>query len=324
MFFIFFAFIRWIKCEEHFLGVFSNIVWKLETSESKLYYQILGELPYPNDLNSSRIKASPPEKESRENLLYKQSYYEELLMNYFRLHSNLRADYSTWIDAHKHFETQASKDGKLVTQLDQDPVETIFSFICSQNNHITRISSLVEKLCTLYGQKICSLNNKEYYNFPSLEALSEDENMETKLRQLGFGYRAKYIENATKEILRNGGLVWLNNLYQMNYTEAHEELMKLPGIGMKVADCICLMSLNFLEAIPVDTHIIQIAQHYVPEMNKKIKSMNVKLYRKIGDAFREVYGEKAGWAQTVLFCKELSRFIDENKDKPHQKKKKLS
>lgn len=79
------------------------------------------------------------------------------------------------------------------------------------------------------------------------------------------------------------------------------------------------MSFNFLEAIPVDTHIIQIASHYVPEISSKMKSMNLTTYRKIGDAFRKVYGDKAGMAQTVLFCKELEKFKE---DKPNKRMKK--
>ncbi|KAG4074397.1 hypothetical protein HA402_000376 [Bradysia odoriphaga] len=66
-----------------------------------------------------------------------------------------------------------------------------------------------------------------------------------------------------------------------------------------VADCFCLMSLNHLEAIPVDTHVYQSAKlHYLPEL-KDAKSVTAKVYNEIGDKFREVYGDLAGWAQTV-------------------------
>ena len=259
-----------------------------------------------------------PKKTSKGKLLYEQKYYEQLLTKYFRLDSNLDGDYTLWIEAHKHFESRTSKDQSFITQLDQEIVETLFSFICSQNNHISRISSLVEKLCSNYGELICSIDGRSFYNFPSLEMLSKDVEMETKLRNLGFGYRAKYIAKAASDILNKGGVKWLDSLTKLSYPEAHEELIKLPGIGPKVGDCICLMALNFLEAVPVDTHIIQVAQHYIPEVTK-VKSMKLKLYRKIGDTFRSVYGSKAGVAQTVLFCKELSMF---NEDEHVVKKKK--
>lgn len=68
------------------------------------------------------------------------------------------------------------------------------------------------------------------------------------------------------------------------------------------------MSLNHLEAIPVDTHVLKIAlEHYLPK-GRKIKSMTPKLYNEIGDAFRDVYGPLSGWAQTVLFCADLAKF----------------
>jgi N-glycosylase/DNA lyase len=68
----------------------------------------------------------------------------------------------------------------------------------------------------------------------------------------------------------------------MSYENAKKELMKMPGIGAKVADCICLMSLNHLNAIPVDTHVFQIAvNNYLPQL-KKHKSLNDRAYRQIG------------------------------------------
>lgn len=86
---------------------------------------------------------------------------------------------------------------------------------------------------------------------------------------------------------------------------------------MKVADCICLMSLNHLQAIPVDTHVYQIAAaNYIPQL-KKVKSITPRIYGEIGDKFREVYGPLAGWAQTVylltlkiqyLFMPTISKF----------------
>lgn len=62
------------------------------------------------------------------------------------------------------------------------------------------------------------------------------------------------------------------------------------------------MSLNHLEAIPVDTHVFQIAtKHYLPAIKvSKAKTVTSKIYSEIGDHFREVYGPLAGWAQTVM------------------------
>lgn len=87
------------------------------------------------------------------------------------------------------------------------------------------------------------------------------------------------------------------------------------------------MSLNHLEAIPVDTHVLKIAvEHYLPKGRPQVKSMTARLYAEIGDVFRDVYGPKAGWAQTVLFCADLTKFKESETtngcSKPKKKKTK--
>lgn len=66
------------------------------------------------------------------------------------------------------------------------------------------------------------------------------------------------------------------------------------------------MSLGHLEAIPVDTHIYQIAARlYLPEL-KKQKTVTDKIYNEIGEHFRSLYGPLAGWAHTVsIFFNQL-------------------
>lgn len=239
--------------------------------------------------------------------LYVDSYYEALLKSYFRLDVNLEKHYNTWIKAHSHFESNAVQF-YAVRMLDQDPVENLFSFICSQNNNISRISQLVEKICSNWGEKIGEFEGVTYHAFPNVAALSVPT-VEGKLRELSFGYRAKYIQKSAEEITAKGELAWFENLQTLDYKKAHNELISLTGIGPKVADCICLMSLNHLQAIPVDTHVFQIAKHYLPHISSA-KSVTGKMYTEIGDKFREIYGPLAGWAQTILFCADLRQFKD--------------
>ncbi|XP_053658250.1 N-glycosylase/DNA lyase [Anopheles marshallii] len=335
------------QIENEFIGVFANIVWILRQTERELQYRIVGEQSYPNGANKDVTKSSsvhepsttvsnlaqvrlkvvePVEYGTGEGLLYPVSYYEQLLRVYFRLDVDLEQHYQQWIKCHEHFANSATKF-YAVRQLDQDPVENLFCFICSQNNHISRISDMVEKLCRNYGEKICEYEGTCYYNFPSVSALA-DATVEEKLRELGFGYRAKYIQRSADKILHLGDLDWFRQLCQLDYKAAHKELLSLPGIGPKVADCICLMSLGHLQAIPVDTHVFQLAKHYLPTL---AKSQNVtdRQYVTVADKFREIYGEYAGWAQTVLFCSDLRQFRQrtdaegqENSDKPRKKQKK--
>lgn len=238
-----------------------------------------------------------------------------MLDSYFRLSVDLDKYYAEWKESHQHFASNVSEKYQNIRQLDIDPLENLFSFICSQNNNISRISSLVNKLCINYGEKICEVEGQDFYAFPDLSSLAK-EGVEENLRILGFGYRAKYIQKSAEEILAKGGLKWFQEVRDMSYEAAHAELISLTGIGPKVADCICLMSLNKMSAVPVDTHIIQIAKHYLPEV-ANIKSMTPTVYKKIGNEFRKVYGDYSGWAQTVLFCTELTGF----KEKPEVKQK---
>jgi N-glycosylase/DNA lyase len=193
--------------------------------------------------------------------------------------------------------------------------------VLTEQESIHRISQLVEKVCTKYGQQICQFQDVDYYNFPEIAAL-QHSHIEQELRAASFGYRAKYIQKCSEEITTKGGLTWFEQLQAMDYKQAHAELVSLTGIGPKVADCICLMSLNHLQAIPVDTHVFQIAQHYLPHLSK-LKTVTGKAYTEIGDKFREIYGQRAGWAQTVLFCADLRQFRDKkNEAVPAKRQKK--
>ncbi|GAB0092957.1 N-glycosylase/DNA lyase [Sergentomyia squamirostris] len=289
---------------EEYLGVMGNILWLLRQTDTQLLYKIYGELPYTS---VRRLKISCPDRDKTGNdLLYPVEYYENLLKSYFRLNINLEEYYSNWCDAHNHFKSTA-KDFIGIRVLNQDPVENLFSFICSQNNHISRISSMVEKLCMKYGEKICDFRDSAYYAFPDVEALA-GKSVEADLRENGFGYRAKFIQKSAQQIVEKGGLEWFGELEKKEYKEAREELMSLTGIGPKVSDCICLMSLDHLQAIPVDTHVYQIAGAFYLKKLPKTKSVTTRVYMEIGDELRRIYGPFAGWAQTVLFCSDLRQF----------------
>lgn len=104
-----------------------------------------------------------------------------------------------------------------------------------------------------YGPKLGELNGIEYYDFPPPGKLAA-AGVEQKLRDLGFGYRAKYIATTARVIAHEKSLEWLHGLRKEPYKVAHEALLELSGVGPKVADCVCLMSMDKAEAVPVDTH----------------------------------------------------------------------
>lgn len=227
--------------------------------------------------------------------------------------------------------------------LRQDPVECLFQFICSSNNHISRIHGMVDKMCGWYGTPLLlggsapapgqavargasgpgaavqsvgikledgadasvdatvtavaaatplargkaaagksavkteaspstpggaaakpgvkspASSAEGWYAFPTLQQLSAAT--EQQLRDGGFGYRAKYITGTAAQLLAKpgGGEAWLMALRAKPCEEAVEALCELPGIGPKVAACVALFSLDKHDAIPVDTHVWQIA-----------------------------------------------------------------
>ncbi|XP_044745866.1 N-glycosylase/DNA lyase [Coccinella septempunctata] len=288
---------RWSKHlednQECWIGVFKKRVWILKQNETEILYKVF------------ETKCGFEKKEIEE----RNELYNNILKDYFQLNLSLREYYQQWSEADPIFK-KAAQQFYGIRILNQDVTENIFSFICSSNNNISRISSMVNKLAKFYGDKICEINGETYYSFPDVENLTQP-GVEAKLRENGFGYRAKYITKSAEMIKEKGGEMWLEKLKGMDYEEAKESLMTLTGIGAKVADCICLMSLGHLGALPVDTHVYQIAaKFYMPHIRNK-KTVTKKMYDEIGDHFRKLYGPLAGWAHTVLFCADLKKFQGE-------------
>lgn len=233
----------------------------------------------------------------------KEELVRSALRDYFRLDDDLAAYYEQWCND-RHFKEMA-KGYPGIRLLRQDPVETLFAFICSQNNAIPRITKMVQHLKTAYGPAVGQYQCHQVHAFPPLSKLAA-EGVEQELRTAGFGYRAKYIQQAARRILDSG--MDLLNLRTEPYPSVHEALLEVPGVGPKVADCIALMSLDQLEAVPIDTHIWQVAcKHYrfkgLPALNGKTKaSMTKTVYKALGEGFREVFPRHAGWAHLILFA----------------------
>jgi len=171
----------------------------------------------------------------------------------------------------------------------QDPWETTISFIISANNHIRNIKNTIENMCRTYGKPITFKGNT-YYTFPSpetLAALSEEELMLTKC-----GYRAKFIIETAKVIA--GGKVNIYDFYDKPAKDIRMQLVTLPGVGRKVADCIMLYSMRKFDAFPIDVWIQRILQHMY--FNGKKVSLT-KLQKFAEDRF----GEIAGFVQQYLY-----------------------
>ena len=110
---------------------------------------------------------------------------------------------------------------------------------------------MIQRISEWYGDKKETGEGHVYYAFPRAEQLVQVS--EEELRALKLGYRSKYLCNTAEMVAE--GTVNLEKIKEMSYDEAKKELLKLSGIGSKVADCICLFALHKLDAFPVDTHI---------------------------------------------------------------------
>ncbi|KAM9506223.1 N-glycosylase/DNA lyase isoform 2-T6 [Salvelinus alpinus] len=147
-------------------------------------------------------------------------------------------------------------------------------------------------------------------HFNSIAKIFTDNSVEACLRDLGFGYRARFLQQSARQILdSHGGPHWLQGLRSVPYLQARDALRTLPGVGPKVADCVCLMSLEKACVVPVDTHVWQIAKRdYSCAVGNGQKSLTDKVHRQIGDFFKQLWGPYAGWAHSVLFCSDLKKF----------------
>ena len=167
--------------------------------------------------------------------------------------------------------------------LKQDGFEMCISYIISQNNNVKRISKSIELLCKNRGTEIV-FNNNNYYLFPSYEQIKDitlDE-----LRSYGVGFRDKYI----KCFLDNYNT--MRDISLLNTNDALDELMKVKGIGMKVASCILLFGYSRFDVFPIDTWV----KHFIAE------KYNIKDNQKIISKFAsEKFGKYSGLAIQYMF-----------------------
>jgi len=189
--------------------------------------------------------------------------------------------------------------------LRQEPEECILSFVCSTANSVPRIAYSIGEFSKHYGDHLGDVVGHSYHTFPSAATLAEvDPSKLARLTSLGF--RAPNLVRVAQQICeRPPG--WAASLRTMSYREAHNELVALRGIGAKIADCVCLFSLDKTEAVPVDTHVWQLAKDlYFPDWPER-KSLTTSAYNTVVSAFTDRFGELAGYAQNFLFYDHFSK-----------------
>lgn len=159
--------------------------------------------------------------------------------------------------------------------LSQEPFEALITFIISQNNNIGRITGIVGRLCTHFGEEI----GDSSFAFPTaktLASLSEDD-----LIPIRAGFRHRYILDAARKI--DNCEIDLEALRIMPYEDARKTLMTIKGVGVKVADCVLLYGLHRLDGFPMDVWMKRAMKELFDDMNP------------------DVFGEYAGIAQQMIF-----------------------
>jgi N-glycosylase/DNA lyase len=182
----------------------------------------------------------------------------------------------------------ALKMGQGLRILYADFVETVISFIISANNNIKRIKKTVAGLCEKYG-KPRKFGEIIYRAFPTLEMLktiTADE-----WHKLGCGYRSPYLVKAVIEL----SIMDFNELNKLDNDKLYKQIIRLHGVGDKVARCIMLFAFHRMDIVPVDTRIMQRARQFIDTKNKTAKT--------VAEALQRYFGKYAGVAQQYIFDK---------------------
>lgn len=188
---------------------------------------------------------------------------EEEYRNIWHCFLDIDSNYKSIIETFKDDATlsEASAFSSGIRILKQDPWEALCSFIISQNNNIPRIKGIIENMSRTYGNEFTDYNGNKQYSFPTAKALCDAG--EDAIFALKTGFRAKYIYDAAAKVV--SGEINLCDIYNMNLDDAMQTLMKIKGVGPKVASCVLLFGFSKYDAFPIDVWVKKILANYYSE-----------------------------------------------------------
>lgn len=197
--------------------------------------------------NDDEITLHNCRKDDFENIWYE---YFDLATDYDRVKKELALLHPVLNEAQKY--------APGIRILNQEPWEALCSFIISQNNNIPRIKGIISRLCENFGEKLSDGN----YTFPTAERISYCS--VDDLAPLRSGFRAKYIIDAGKKVA--SGEIELTAVKKLSVCEARNELIKINGVGPKVADCTMLYGMGKKECFPLDVWMKRAMSILFPEL----------------------------------------------------------
>lgn len=236
------------------------------------------------------IRQYPVELVQRENCVEAVAT-SEMPSDQLRAYFDAGRDYETILDAWKKSDdlSHIVERWKGIRILRQPLQETILSFILSANNNIPRIQGMIERFCRQYGEPGTMLDGQPGFAFPN--DWSKITVSESELRELGFGYRAKYVAAAIEAF--QSGAYSEAAFSRLSREEQGERLLSLMGVGPKVAACIQLFALGDFGAFPMDVWVLRIMrERYLSEAAKP---------KEIETFAKSYFGEARGYIQQLLF-----------------------
>lgn len=175
--------------------------------------------------------------------------------------------------------------------LRQEPWECLASFILSSTKQIAQIRQIVRTLGERYGEQVSvPAGHPPGFAFPTAQTVANLT--EGALRECKMGFRAPYLLGTARRIVE-GALV-PESIRQLPLNEARANLMALPGVGEKIADCVLLFAYGFPTAFPVDVWVARALSRFYFRRNR----LSPARLRRFAD---EHFGPNAGYAQQYLF-----------------------
>jgi len=215
-----------------------------------------------------------------------------LVAHFFSLDVDLSVLQRQWLEKDPTFaECLAVSPGLRIMR--QTAEAALVQFVCTSCNNVPRIAGMLRSLAQALGTTIETPWGGKCYRVPRLDEIAALT--ASDLRHLGFGYRGEFLSTIARLRPR------LAKLANLETEEARARLMDLPGVGPKVADCVCLFGLGRFEVVPVDTHVRRYAtRRFCAPLADA--ALTPKRYQAIADGFRGIMGDYAGWAQQYVYA----------------------
>jgi N-glycosylase/DNA lyase len=272
-----------------FVGVVGKEIWRLRQNGDSIIWRTNGCPPHLNPLPQTTVERRIPSLFRGEG--QGEGDVPSALTHYLSLDVSLPKIFASFpTDPLLH---QAARDHHGLRVIRQEPWECLASFIASSSKQIVQIRQIVSLLAQRFGEPI----DAEHHAFPTVSAIARASHQQ--LWDCKLGFRAKNLLAAARMI--DSGQLDLHALRSMDYDQALEELIRLPGVAEKIANCVLLFACGFDHAFPIDVWIERALRRIYFPRKKRVTARELRQFT------RSHFGPYAGWAQQYLFYSERSQ-----------------